>query len=560
MQIVEFKNEFHIAVGFGRFKDRDKQLIKDLRNHQLEPAARWNFDKKVWVVPAALKQEVYAIGKQCRASHIQIMDNLPEKVDAIPALPKLNINIPLKKGAMRDYQSQGVARGLELKRFINGDQPGLGKTLQSIATVVGAEIKGDISFPTLVICPSALKINWKREFEMWSDKKAMILTDDTKSNWHRFIEMELADVIIVNYESLKKYFVTFMPAKKDLTHSSQIIMDERIGLFKSVIIDESHRLKDPGSIQAKICINITKQKEYIILLTGTPVVNKPIDLFSQLAVMFKLQHFGGANGFKTRYCEGGRGAANLKELNYLMNTSCYFMRKKEDVLKDLPSLVREIMVCTTTNMAEFNKVKNDFANFLRNSDLTDAEIKKKVGNEVIVKITMLLQLSAQGKIESAKEYIDEIIGSGQKLVIFIKHKVIVDLLKKEYPKAVCVTGQENAVQKQSAVDSFQNNPNTNIIICNYKAAGVGLTLTASSELLMLELPWTQADCEQAEARCHRMGQANSVRATYLLGENTLDQWMYDIIQDKKAIANAITGAEDEIPVNMISKVMDLFKK
>lgn len=559
MQIVEFKNEFHITTGFGRFKDKERESIKNLHHSDGAKAYRWNHDKKVWIIPASFKEQVYQIGKTFRAAHIQIMDNLPEKVDTIADLPNLTIDIPLKKGAMRDYQEKGVARGLQLKRFINGDQPGLGKTLQSIATVVGAELKGDVTFPVLVVCPSALKINWKREFEMWTDKKAMILTDDTKTNWHRFIEMELADVIVVNYESMKKYFVKSMPDKKNLTHSSQIIMDPRIQMFKSVIIDESHRLKDPNSIQAKICINLTKSKEYIILLTGTPVVNKPIDLFSQLAVMFKLVHFGGANGFKMRYCEGGRGAANLKELNYLMNNSCYFMRKKEDVLKDLPSLTRQNMLCSITNISEFNKVKNDFQNYLKNSDLTDAEIKKKVNSEVIVKITMLLQLSAQGKIESAKEYIDEIIGSGQKLVIFIKHKVIVDLLKKEYPKAVCVTGQENSHQKQLAVDGFQNNPGINIIICNYKAAGVGLTLTASSELLMLELPWTQADCEQAEARCHRMGQTNSVRATYLLGENTLDQWMYDIIQEKKAIANAITGAEDDIPVNMISRVIDLFK-
>ncbi len=559
MQIVEFKNEFHITTSFGRWKDREKEMIKEVRTIEGGNGYRWNHDKKVWVIPISFKEQVYAIGKTCRASHIQIMDNLPEKVDVIPELPKLNISIALKKGAMREYQQEGVARGMQLKRFINGDQPGLGKTLQSIATLLGGEINGDITFPALVVCPSSLKINWKREFEMWTDKKALVLNDGIKTTWNRFIEMEIADVIIVNYESMKKYFVTSMPDKKHLTHSTQIIMDPRINMFKSVIIDESHRLKDPGSIQAKICINITKGKEYIILLTGTPVVNKPIDLFSQLAVMFKLQHFGGANGFKTRYCEGGRGAANLKELNYLMNTSCYFMRKKEDVLKDLPSLVRENMLCSITNIVEFNKVKNDFQNYLKNSDLTDAEIKKKVGSEAIVKITMLLRLSAEGKIESAKEYIDEIIGSGQKLVIFIKHKVIVELLKKEYPKAVCVTGQENANEKQTAVDSFQNNPNTQIIICNYKAAGVGLTLTAASELLMMELPWTQADCEQAEARCHRMGQANNVRATYLLGENTLDQWMYDIIQEKKAIANAITGAEDDIPVNMISRVIDLFK-
>lgn len=559
MQIVEFKNEFHITTSFGRWKDKEKEMVKAIQYADGTKAYRWNHDKKVWIVPASFKEQVYSIGKTCKASHIQIMDNLPEKVDSIPDLPKLTIDIPLKKGAMRDYQEKGVARGLQLKRFINGDQPGLGKTLQSIATVVGGEMNGDVTFPALIVCPASLKINWKREFEMWTDKKAMILSNDTKLTWQTFIQLQLADVIIVNYESLKKYFVLTMPEKKNLTHSSQIIMDQRIKIFKSVIIDESHRLKNPESITAKICINITKEKEYIILLTGTPVVNKPIDLFSQLAVMFKLQHFGGANGFKTRYCEGGKGAANLKELNYLMNTSCYFMRKKEDVLKDLPALTRQNLLCSITNKIEFDRIKNDFAAYLKNSDLTDAEIKKKVGNEVIVKITMLLQLSAIGKIEAAAEYINEIIGSGQKLVIFIKHKVVKDLLLKEYPKAVCVTGEENAVQKQQSVDGFQNNPNVNIIICNYKAAGVGLTLTASSELLMMELPWTQADCEQAEARCHRMGQPNSVRATYLLGENTLDQWMYDIIQEKKAIANAITGADDDIPVSMISRVIDLFK-
>jgi len=559
MQIVEFLNEFHITTGFGRFKDKEKDMVKSLRYADGGNAYRWHHEKKVWIVPISFKEQVYGIGRACRASHIQIKDNLPERVDTIPALPKLDITIPLKKGAMRNYQEEGVARGLQLKRFINGDQPGLGKTLQSIATVYGAELNGDVTFPVLVICPSALKINWSREFEMWTDKKAIVLHDGIKTTWQRWWEMGLADVFIVNYESMKKYFVTDMPAKKDLKHSSQIIMDPRVSMFKSVIIDESHRLKDPNSITAKICINATKGKEYIILLTGTPVVNRPVDLFSQLAVMFKLAHFGGADGFKQRYCEGGRGAANLAELNYLLNMTCFFQRKKEDVLKDLPALTRQTIVCSITNRTEFDKVKNDFANYLKNSDLTDAEIKKKVNAEVIVKITMLLQLSAIGKIEAAQEYIDEVVGSGMKIIIGVKHQIIVDMLMKLYPKAVCVTGRQNAIQKQTAVDGFQTNPGINIIIVNYKAGGVGITLTAASELLLLELPWTQADVEQFEARAHRMGQPSSVRSTSLLGENTLDQWMYDIIQEKKVIANAITGTEDDIPVSMISKVIDLFK-
>lgn len=559
MQIVEFLNEFHITIGFGRFKEQHRQMVKDVRFEDSNQVAKWHYEKKVWIFPISFKSQVYTIGKACRATHIQIKDNLPERVDTIPALPKLDIAIPLKKGAMRHYQEEGVARGLQLKRFINGDQPGLGKTLQSIATLVGAELKGDNVFPCLVICPSALKINWKREFEMWTDKKCIILDDKVKTTWQRWWEMDMASVFICNYESAKKYFVKSMPEKKNLTHSSQIIMDDRVNMFKSVIIDESHRLKDPKSITAKICINITKNKEYIILLTGTPVVNKPIDLFSQLAVMFKLNHFGGADGFRQRYCEGGKGATNLAELNYLLNMTCFFQRKKEDVLKDLPALTRQTIICSITNRSEFDKVKNDFANFLRNSDLTDAEIKKKVNAEVIVKITMLLQLSAIGKIEAAQEYIDEVVGSGMKIIIGVKHQIIVDMLMKEYPKAVCVTGRQNGIQKQDSVDSFQKKTDTNIIIVNYKAGGVGITLTAGSELLLLELPWTQADCEQFEARAHRMGQPSSVRAAYLLGENTLDQWMYDIIQEKKAIANAVTGNEDDIPVNMISKVIDLFK-
>lgn len=610
MHIVEFLNEFHITVGFGRWKERNTNMVKGIchvsswktsiisglnlspvENNEIvlcsDPSkinvtftdfrttehiqwkkynsvAKWNHAKKVWVVPILYKDLVYKVMQSCRATHIQIKDNLPERVDIIPALPKLKFDLGIVNKINgfkpRPYQEEGVARGLELKRFINGDQPGLGKTLQSIATVYGAEKMGEVTFPCVVVCPSALKINWLREFEMWTDKKAMILNDKNSQNWHRFHEMGMADVFIVNYESLKKHFVYSMPAKKDLKHSSQIIMDQRIQLFNSIIVDESHRLKDPNSIQAKICIQLSKGKKYIILLTGTPVVNKPIDLFSQLAVMFKLGHFGGENGFKTRYCEGGKGAANLKELNYLMNMSCYFMRKKEDVLKDLPPLSRQTIICSITTKSEFDTVRDDFANFLRNSDLTDSEIKKKVGAETIVKITMLLQISAKGKIEAAKEYIDEIIDSGQKIVVFCKHKIIIDLLKSAYPKAVTVTGNDNADQKQNAVDSFQQKEATNIILCNHKAAGVGLTLTASSEVLFVELPWTQADCEQAEARCHRMGQPSNVRATYLLGEDTLDQWLYDIIQEKKAIANAITGAEDEVPTNIISRVFDLFKK
>jgi len=608
MQVVEFTNEFHIKTGFGRWKEYHTERIKAICNiiewtvsifdgsyiskpdvagriiltrEQMEninkpfefsknnkeivfrnyvPAAKFNYPKKAWILPSSFIREVYETGKKCKASHIKIGEQLPEQIEDIPALPDLEISIPLKQGEMRPYQMQGVARGLQLKRFINGDMPGLGKTLQSVATVVGAEIQGNVTFPCLVICPSALKINWKREFEMWTDKQVMILDDKVKNTWHRYWEMGVADVFVVNYESLRKFFVKKYPKKEDLNNSADIIMDPRIDILKSIIIDEVHKLKNKDSQRTKITLRITRGKEYVIALTGTPVVNKPIDLWTQLAIISRLKMFGGPDGFKTRYCEGGSGASNLKELNYLLNKNCFFRREKHEVLKDLPAKIRQAIYSTITNEDEYDKVQSDFKKYLQENDFSNAEIRKKMRSEVIVKITMLLQISAKGKIEAAKEYIDEILDSGEKIVVFCRHKIVVDELCKEYPQAVRVTGSENESQKQASVDSFQKNPKTNIIIGSHKAAGVGLTLTASSEVLFLELPWTFADLEQCEDRCHRFGQLNSVRCTSLLGENTLDKWLYELIMEKKKIADAVTGADDIVPVSMLDSIMNAFKK
>lgn len=606
MQVVEFKNVFHIKTDFGRFKDYQVERIKSiceviewstniitggyiasptivgktlLEKKDLEhvnkpiefyrdttkiiwrkyvPVAKFNWEKKSWIVPISYINEVYEIGKKCRASHVQIKDNLPEQVDTIPELPELTIDIPLKKGEMRHYQKQGVARGLQLKKFINGDMPGLGKTLQSIATVVGAEISGEVTFPVLVICPSALKINWQREFEMWTDKKAIVLNDKIKTSWHVYHEIGEADVFIINPESLRKFFVKKYP--KDLKTAADIEMDPRIELFKSVIIDEIHKQKNPSSQRSKITLRITRGKNYVIGLTGTPVVNKPIDLFAQLAIIGRLARFGGPQGFKNRYCEGGSGASNLKELNFLLNKNCFFRREKHEVLKDLPDKIRQTITVPISTREEYVLAENNFKTFLQNNDFTDAEIRKKLRSEVIVKITMLLQLSAKGKIEAAQEYIDEVIESGEKIVVFCRHKIVVDELCKIYPHAVRVTGSENESQKQASVDAFQNNPKTNIIIGSHKAAGVGLTLTASSEVLFLELPWHFADLEQCEDRCHRIGQKSSVRSTSLLGENTIDKWLYDLIMEKKQIADTVTGADDVVPTSTMDSIMNAFKK
>ena len=124
--------------------------------------------------------------------------------------------------------------------------------------------------------------------------------------------------------------------------------------------------------------------------------------------------------------------------------------------------------------------------------------------------------------------------------------------------SVNVQCSDNVNQKQYAVDSFQNNPDCKLIILNFKSGGTGLTLTASSRVAFIEFPWTFSDCEQAEDRAHRNGQKNNVNCYYFLGRNTIDEYMYGVIQRKKGIANGVTGTDDVVKENVVDMAMNLF--
>lgn len=563
MQINEYKSEFQVVIPHGNMKNLFESCVKKIEG------AGYDRNQKAWVLPLYQRNnlvKLYNWGKEkfpkANIKYFKIDDVTPQEIENIPELPQLEQPIPLHHPdgfGFRPYQEQGVARGLELKRYLNGDEQGLGKTLQSIGTLHGAALQGEEVFPCLVICPASTKINWQREWDMWAGRKAMILDSKIKDTWQQFHKVGMADVFIVNYESLRKYFVKRMPPKGRGYTSADIIMDERINLIKSVIVDESHRCKDTKTQQAKFTLKICQGKERIILLSGTPVVNKPIDLFPQLAIMGRLNEFGGRKGFLSRYCEGGRGATNLKELNYKLNKYAFFRREKKDVAKDLPAKQRQTILCDITTRKQYNQARDEFVEYLRANGADDAEVAKKLRGEIMVKMGELKKLSAYGKMNEAKDFIEGVLDSGEKLIVFVIHHVIVDELKKTFPGAVTVTGRDNQDEKQHSIDSFQNDPNTKLIICNIKAAGVGITLTASSRVAFIEYPWTYADCAQCEDRAHRIGQKNNVMCTYFLGQNTIDEELYKMIQSKRHVGNEITGATDEMKMEMISNVMDLFK-
>ena len=521
------------------------------------PGRRFDGARKVWIVPTRsrvdLERMIYQIQQFENINWVSGTTKKEEDIAYdVPELPDLTIPHSLKIQPY-PYQLKGIARGLELKRFMNCDEPGLGKTLQSIATINLAN-----AFPCLVICPSSLKINWQREWEKFTDKKAMVLTDKVRDTWTFFYQTGMHQVFIVNYESLKKYFVQRIKKAEGWT-LRDVEFRNSINLFKSVIIDESHRCKSASTQQAKFCKGICTGKEWVIELTGTPVVNRPKDLIPQLAILNRMDDFGGYKPFVNRYCSGQREASNLKELNFNLWKYCMFRREKSLVLTDLPDKIRQVNTCEITNRKEYMDAERDLIMYLQKyKDADDEKIEKALRGEVMVRINILRQISARGKVRDVIEFVKDFRENGKKIILFCSLHEVVDQLKRYFPTAVSVTGRDSQDEKQRAVDAFQNSPKADIIICSIKAAGVGLTLTASSNVAFVEFPWTYADCCQCEDRAHRIGQKDSVTCYYFLGRRTIDEKVYRIIQEKKNIANAVTGSTEDIEENIVDMVARIF--
>lgn len=439
-----------------------------------------------------------------------------------------------------EYQKEGILFGLERRRLLIGDEPGLGKTLQSIGIVDTAS-----AYPCLVICPSSLKINWQREFEKFTDKKALVLDNASRTSWPYFLGMGMFHVAIVNYESLKKFFVWDIKGGKTFT-LKDVVFNRDINVFLSVIMDESHRLKDPTAQQTMFTRGIVEGKEWRILLSGTPVVNHAQDLVSQLAIMGRLlSDFGGRGKFLAQYGEN----ENLSELSDKLYDTCMIRREKAKVLTELPDKQRTDLYVEISNREEYDLAAADLAAYLREyTECTDREIRRKMRMEALVKFMTLRSLASKGKVKQATDFIKNFLANGKPLIVFCSLKEIVKALQKQFPDAVRVTGDDNTAEKQAAVDAFQSGE-AQLIICSIKAAGVGLTLTASSNVAFVEFPWTYADCCQCEDRAHRIGQKNNVNCYYLIGRSTIDPVLYNIIHKKRSIANQIMACDDDIPTD-----------
>lgn len=514
----------------------------------------WDARTKAWKAPMSASQTVIKwaetfrqhIPDDVRAEANKVNDELSVLKDASRSTDA-DITVPGLHGELLAYQRAGVAYASQARRTFIADEMGLGKTIQAMATLQYTHTDENPSYPAVVVCPSSLVLNWKIEYNRFFPE----LIVETVVNRKTIPMAGTYDVLIIGYPNINAW-------EKQLTNHN------------SYVFDESHYCKGADTQRTKSAKKITRSnKDAIVLcLTGTPVTNKPAEYAPQLDILGQLDKFGGLWGFYRRYCDAHKdkwgqwhleGYSNLEELNEKLRSLCYIRRTKDQVMTELPPVVHSPLVVdgADANMKEYAKAEADIIVYLVErakviakelglpvgAAAVSARLKAEAG-EHLVRMSVLRKIAAKAKMPVVHEWIQSRIEEGRKVVVAAHHREIVDELASKYG-GLKIQGGMTVEDVEDAKHRFQTLPcaDAPVIVLSIQAAKTGHTLTASQEVLFVELPWTPSDVDQTYSRCHRIGQKGSVTSTYMMTAGTIDEKIYALIDKKRRILNVAVEGE-----------------
>uniref|UniRef100_A0A1D1Y6V2 Zinc finger Ran-binding domain-containing protein 3 n=2 Tax=Anthurium amnicola TaxID=1678845 RepID=A0A1D1Y6V2_9ARAE len=331
--------------------------------------------------------------------------------------------------------------------------------------------------------------------------------------------------------------------------------------FKVVIADESHFLKNGQAKRTNASVPILQKAQYAILLSGTPALSRPIELFKQLQALYP-DVYKNVHEYGNRYCRGGvfglyQGASNHEELHNLMKATVMIRRLKKDVLSELPVKHRQqvFLELGEKDMKQVRALFRELEVIKNNIQTCDSQEKVKslkISQRNI--INKIYNDSAEAKIPAVIDYLGTVIEADCKFLIFAYHQPMIDsihkyLLKKKVG-CIRIDGSTPTSTRLELVSKFQEKDDIKAAVLSIKAAGVGLTLTAASTVIFAELSWTPGDIIQAEDRAHRIGQVHSVNIYYLLANETVDDIIWDVVQGKlENLGQMLDGHENTLEVS-----------
>lgn len=557
MELIKQNSEFILKCNY------EDRMIPKMNGF------RWNPTNRYWYttdVLTATKLSKYANEQTL----LLLTNNIEERKEAIKESSldacEVDIDIPIKTGqSYLPYQKAGIAYALKRTNVLIADLPGLGKTLMSIGII---NYKTEIN-KILVICPASLKLNWRNEFNKFMSRDLSIGIVDK--------EFPQTDIVIMNYDILKKWKIELNEIKWDILIGDEIhYCKSSDALRTKYLLGGMIKDEETGKKKKVHPIQATRR----VFLTGTPIMNRPIEMWPIIKAIDPDGLGSNWYHFVTEYCDGHqtkygwdvKGNSNLDKLSQLLRSSFMLRRTKEQVLKDLPPKKRSVVIIPAdknvakiidmekqtfeTQKERIKKIKEKVKEAtISGEDEYNVTIEELNDCQVsdFSELSKLRHDTAIAKVPLVMEHIINAAES-EPLIIFAHHtdviKSIVKGLKEN--KIVCesIIGGDPVEKRQKVVDDFQAKK-IQVVVLSIKAAGVGLTLTASSHVIFVELDWSPSWMTQCEDRSHRLGQSNSVFIEHLVLDGSLDVYMANMIIAKqeimdKALDNKTDGITTDI--------------
>lgn len=508
---LSFENgHYYISCTFS-----ERKAVKEMGFKWCSESKRWFTNN--WAV---------AMRAPCEKPH-----DISAKMSNLNKSYKKNPEGITKNSKLMAFQNAGVEEILSRKNILLADEPGLGKTAQVISYLNIAQLPP--KHRVLIICPASLKLNWVREFLKFGVAGnyyiKVLAHGKDKIQGRSIVTGTPHNVVIVNYDLLKSKFIF------DQLHD-----------FKATIVvcDEAHYLKNAKALRSKNTATLVKRAaEKSFMVTGTPLVNRPIELYNILKMISPetMHPFEDYRRYAYRFCaaHNGRwgfdvsGSSNEEELNMRLRATCMIRRTAEEVLPQLPEAFLQIL--------PFEQDKHTKKIVEQEYRFTFEDLKKHPEKGEIGDLAKLRHDLALAKLPTSIQVISDLLDSVNKVIVFAHHRDVMDGLMAGLAefKPVNLSGGMSPEKKQKAVDDFQNKPEVRVFIGQIQAAGVGITLTAASNVEFVETSWVPGEIDQAVKRAKRIGQKSHVTARFHIVEKSLDETMLKTAFDKLKNINKI---------------------
>lgn len=453
-----------------------------------------------------------------------------------------------------EYQKEGV---WDMEDFLHAgggallaDEMGLGKTLQTLWLLRRKRV-GEM-FPALVVTPASVKYVWEHQAATHARLHAQVLEGRTPPAGRLGFVPKL---MVINPDIL--------------THWLPYLL--RIGL-RTLVLDESQYFANLTAQRTKTVILLAREVPYRIALSGTPLVNRPSELWPALHVL-RPDKFPSFFSFAQEYCKPRRtpwgweykGATNLPKLHAKLRRTCMVRRLKRDVLHELPAKVRRVVPMELADRAEYAHAAGDFMGWLR-ATYGKGRAARAARAAAVVRIGYLLRLAAKLKVRSVVDWANSFLYEypDEKLVLFAIHSKMIKVLQRRVKaKSVTVDGTVVGRRRKLAVDTFRRDRDTRLFIGNIRAAGTGVDglQEVCSNAAFTELWWRPGDHIQAEDRLHRIGQEGSTWISYLVAGGTIEEHLCRIIQEKQEVIHAtLDGAGEVADLDVFDQLLAVLRE